>query len=387
MTRETDRTEANTHSKPGSASYPELNDALERHNLSLFVGADLPREVTGLPSRTDLAHELARRKGLDESLSLAEVAQHVARGGNRWDFTAFIRDRLDTTGKSPQPFHRRIVELVRDHEIETTITTAYDSLLELAFQETGIGISRVVRGSDVGFVNPERPTLIKLYGDAQQPDTLTVTEDDHYGLWRDRDKEDLLYEIRSVLRRQTVLFVGYHLADPDFNLLWREILDRAGRFARNAYAIWSGPSEANVQMWRDRGIIILDADPLGVLAELSAQPEPSALHTPPSSPPAPDTEQSGIGSSEGPEWKGSDRQHLIALREILSTRFSEDDLRTLCFDLDFVEYDDLPGQGRGNKARELVAFAERHDKVAQLVDAGQRLRPDVPWEGVLQDML
>ena len=152
------------------------------------------------------------------------------------------------------------------------ITTTYDNLLELAFQKAGIALNRIVRGSDVSFIDPNRATLIKLYGDAQQPDTLIVTEDDHYGLWRDRDKEDLLDEVRLALRRNVILFLGYNLSDPDFQLLWREVLDRTGRFPLGAYAIWSGLPEADVQMWRDRDIIIQDTDPLQILDEVSAQP-------------------------------------------------------------------------------------------------------------------
>jgi hypothetical protein len=203
-------------STPQPSLHPELNDALTRRTLALFIGADLPREVTGLPSRADLARELARRKGLDESLSLAEVAQRVSQVGNRWEFTDFVRNALDTTGKSPQPFHRRIVELVKTHQIETLITTAYDNLLELAFQEAGVGINRVVRGNDVSFIHPDRPTLIKLYGDAQQPDTLVVTDRDHSDLLRDREKEPLVDEVRRAFRRNTVLFLGYNLSDSDF---------------------------------------------------------------------------------------------------------------------------------------------------------------------------
>lgn len=265
MNNQANSTQGKAYSRPGNGAHRELIDALERRSLALFIGADLPRDATGLPSRAGLARELARRKGLDESLSLAEVAQRVARGGNRWEFTNFIRDQFDTTGKSPQPFHRRIVELVQEHEIKALVTTAYDNLLELAFQDAGMPINRVVRGSDVSFIDPSRPTLIKLYGDIQQPNTLVVTEDDHYDLGRDRDKEDLLHEVKTVLRRQTVLFLGYNLADPDFNLLWREVLDRAGRFNRTAYAVWPGLSDSEVQIWRDRGIVILDEDPMGVL--------------------------------------------------------------------------------------------------------------------------
>ena len=92
---------------------PELANALERRTLALFVGADLPRGISGVPSRGDIARELARHHGLDESLPLAEVAQRIGQAGNRWTFTAFIRDSLD--GAAPQPFHRRLVALVQQH--------------------------------------------------------------------------------------------------------------------------------------------------------------------------------------------------------------------------------------------------------------------------------
>jgi NAD-dependent SIR2 family protein deacetylase len=260
-----------TLSKKQSIPTRELNEALQRHTLALFIGADLPHEVTGLPSHTDLARELARRKGLDESFSLAEVAQRVSQAGNRWEFTNFIRNALDTTSKSPQPFHQQIVALVKEHRIEAIITTAYDNLLELAFQQTGVGFNRVVRGSDVNFIEPDRPTLIKLYGDAQQPDTLVVTDQDHSNLLRDRDKEAVIDEVRRAFRGNTVLFLGYNLADPDFRFLFDQIAE--SRFARLAYAVWSGLPEADVRMWRDRGIVILDVDPLGILdAGMSTAP-------------------------------------------------------------------------------------------------------------------
>ena len=259
-----------------SAAVPELADAMARRTLALFIGADLPRTVTGLPSRADLARELARRKGLDVGqdaillCSLAEVAQRVSQAGNRWEFTAFIRDALDTTGKSPQSFHRHVVALVKEHQVETIITTAYDNLLELAFQEAGIGINRVVRGSDISFINRDRPTLIKFYGDAQQPDTLVVTDRDHSDLLRDRDKEPLVDEVRRAFRRNTVFSLGYNLADPDFRFLFDQIAE--SRFARTAYAVWPGLPEADVRMWRDRGIVILDVDPLGILGKVGMPP-------------------------------------------------------------------------------------------------------------------
>ncbi len=245
---------------------PELAEALDQRNLALFLGADLPREVTGLPSRADIARELARRKGLDESLPLAEVAQRVGRAGNRWEFTNFIRNALDTAGLSAAPFHQRVAVLVKEYQIEILITTAYDNLLDLAFQQAGTGLNHVVRGGDVHFVKPGRPTLVKLYGDAQQPDTLVVTDRDHSDLLRDRDREPILDEVRAAFRRHTLLFLGYSLADPDFRFLFDQVAE--SRLARTAYAVWTGLPEIDVQMWRDRGIVILETDPLSLLNTL-----------------------------------------------------------------------------------------------------------------------
>jgi hypothetical protein len=343
---------------------PELTEALERGALALFIGADLPRQVTGLPPRADLACELARRKGgalarVDESLSLAEVAQRVSRAGKRWEFTAFIRDALDATGRSPQPFHRRIAELVKAHEIKTIITTAYDNLLESAFQEAGIGINRVVRGSDVSFVNPDRPTLIKLYGDAQQPDTLVVTDRDHSDLLRDREREPLLDEVRRALRLNTVLFLGYNLADPDFRFLFDQIAE--SRFARTAYAVWPGLPEVDVQMWRDRGIAILDTDPLGILGEIATQPAPQGRP------------EETVMVPEGAEMLTWD---TAAIRQLLTAAFDDEELTVLCFDYFRPVYEDLSsGMSKGEKVQRLLDFCDRHGQLEELLKQVRERNP------------
>ena len=77
-----------------------------------------------------------------------------------------------------------------------------------------------------------------------------------------------------------------------------------------------------------------------------------------------------------------DRERLVALRQVLVSRFDEGELRTLCFDMGIC-YDDLPGQGRADRARELVAYLERRGRIPELGTVGQRLRPDVPWDDLL----
>jgi hypothetical protein len=73
------------------------------------------------------------------------------------------------------------------------------------------------------------------------------------------------------------------------------------------------------------------------------------------------------------QWKG-----LVQLRQVLSSRFDLEELRTLCHDLD-VDFDDLPAQGKSNKARELVAHLARRNQLGRLLEVGQEQRPDVSW--------
>ncbi len=75
--------------------------------------------------------------------------------------------------------------------------------------------------------------------------------------------------------------------------------------------------------------------------------------------------------------------HLTGLRQILIQRFDEGELRTLCDDLD-VDYDSLPTIGKANKARELVSYLERRDRIPDLVELGKAQRPDIPWEDALE---
>jgi hypothetical protein len=69
------------------------------------------------------------------------------------------------------------------------------------------------------------------------------------------------------------------------------------------------------------------------------------------------------------------------LRQILVKYFDDDELRTLCFELQ-VEYADLPSPSRKGKARELITYLERRDRLHKLIAIGQAMRPNAPWESL-----
>lgn len=339
---------------------PQLVDARQKQALVFFIGADLPQSITGLPSRSDLARELARRFGVTSSSSLAEVAARVSRAGNRFEFTEFIRTSLSPSGMSPRLFHQRIVELVKDDGMKTVITIAYDGLLEMAFQQAKLRFNRVVRGSDVSFVRPSWPTLIKLYGDIGQPESLVVTDQDHSNLLRDRDKEALVDEVRRAFRNNSILFLGYNLADPDFRFLFDQFAQ--DRFARTAYAVWPGQPEEDVQMWRDRGIVILDEDPFGVLVE--AKRSASVLPVPVPS------READLTLEELPE------HDTVTIRRLLFDAFSDEELMAFCFDHFQSLYQDFAsGMSKSEKVQRVLDYCARHGQFDRLLELVEEKNP------------
>ena len=73
------------------------------------------------------------------------------------------------------------------------------------------------------------------------------------------------------------------------------------------------------------------------------------------------------------------REFLIHLMESLNRHFNKGELKTLCFELG-VDYDDLPGEGKAEKARELVAYVDRHGMLERFIVRCQELRPTVDWK-------
>ncbi|MBN1887699.1 MAG: hypothetical protein JW850_06900 [Thermoflexales bacterium] len=74
------------------------------------------------------------------------------------------------------------------------------------------------------------------------------------------------------------------------------------------------------------------------------------------------------------------------LRQIVITHFNGGELRSLCFDTG-VDYDSLAGENRDDKARELIAYFERHKSVAELVKIVHRLRPNAAWQATIPSQL
>jgi V8-like Glu-specific endopeptidase len=68
------------------------------------------------------------------------------------------------------------------------------------------------------------------------------------------------------------------------------------------------------------------------------------------------------------------------IHQLLLAHFDKEELKTLCLELG-VNYDDLPGSGRSNKARELITYLARRGRLPELRTAVIAARPTAVWPG------
>jgi hypothetical protein len=74
-----------------------------------------------------------------------------------------------------------------------------------------------------------------------------------------------------------------------------------------------------------------------------------------------------------------EHEERVRLATLIGQTFNEEDLKNLCFRLPDLDYENLPGEGRQGKIRELVEFARRHNMEDQLLGQLRALRPKAAW--------
>lgn len=86
-------------------------------------------------------------------------------------------------------------------------------------------------------------------------------------------------------------------------------------------------------------------------------------------------------SAESSQEKSVDLRKLL---RALNDSFSEDDLRDLCFELQ-LDFENLPGTVKKDKARELIIHFDRRKRINVLVATFRELRPNVDFETIVLD--
>jgi hypothetical protein len=240
----------------------ELVEQFARGNGVIFVGAGLSQGA-GLPGWADLVRELAAElDGCPTDATPHDIAQYYDIEYGRRRLVERLRDRLDTLDVHPTPVHEALTSL----PVSAIFTTNYDDLLEWALRAAKCPFTPVISNVDTSFWSADRLQLVKLHGDLDQPESITITAEDYERFAAQRPTLSRL--LATTLQTRTVLFLGYSAADPDLRLILTQVRDESGRFARNLYTVQFGPPPLAVKDLERRG---LKVDDLGKQPDTAAR--------------------------------------------------------------------------------------------------------------------
>lgn len=76
--------------------------------------------------------------------------------------------------------------------------------------------------------------------------------------------------------------------------------------------------------------------------------------------------------------------NYVKLSKLVARHFDTSELKALCFELE-INYDDLNGANKQDKARELISYLERRNKIMELVAKFKALRPNSSIESIFTE--
>jgi hypothetical protein len=129
------------------------------------------------------------------------------------DPTDLLLDVLKAVGKNPQ------TELCRWNSYVMRLPSCYDD--QPKYRPTS-----------------ECPLVYQLFGNIKEPRSLVLTEDDYFNylIGVTRNKDLIPRAVRAILADSTLLFLGFHLDNWDFRILFHSIMNQEGSERLNDYA-------------------------------------------------------------------------------------------------------------------------------------------------------
>jgi hypothetical protein len=215
----------------------------------------------GWKRKKHLMGTVKSRKALSAP-SVAQGAEIFERQKGRGELLTSLKERLELEGVPPTPAHQVAVD-----RFSLILTTNHDRLLESAAASAESGHEVRYRGDAVPMPGDESKVIFKLRGGFEREGSLVLTPEDRKAhAWNEVNQKQL----RQVLRKQVILFVGYKPDEEEFEILWDDLsLCYGGELPRCHMAVAQGRINDYLwQKWVWRGLLMFTADPAECMSEI-----------------------------------------------------------------------------------------------------------------------
>ena len=185
-----------------------------------------------MPDWPELTAILAKDAGTKPGTEPTSVAQRYEQRFGRVQLIEAVRKSLHPEKARPGKAHRAFVQLPFD----TIYTTNFDLLLEDAYSEATRPYRSLVGELQLPFhAGQIASSIIKMHGDLRHEEHVVITKRD-YDEFMERYPV-ITTHLSAMLITRTPLFLGYSLADPDFENIRKIVRSRLGVFERMSYVI------------------------------------------------------------------------------------------------------------------------------------------------------
>jgi hypothetical protein len=262
------------HSNDWSASELALiADLVQRQRCVLFLGPGIHAAApSGAPYQysadqappvgSALSRHLAQTAGLLETFPLEDPG-NLSRVAMFYEETRGRRRLVDAiaavqVNKRPSPLLQALAQL----NFPVVVTTNYDRLFEQALMAIGkeplvSAYSPDPKPTDFfRETSPQRPGILKLHGDIEQPESIVITDEDYIQFalrMGDREPYDPVPLIlKYYMTEWSSLFLGYSLFDYNNRLLFEALRRKIDVKLSDMYVVDWRPDPLLVSSWQDR---------------------------------------------------------------------------------------------------------------------------------------
>ncbi|SDP79292.1 SIR2 family NAD-dependent protein deacylase [Clostridium gasigenes] len=238
--------------------YGNLVEKIRNNEVILWVGAGFSK-YAGLPLGSQLVEMVKNdmsekeRELINHINLLPDLAEEYVQIKSRVDLIRLLKRNIDINiDFNKLTAHQAILRIP---QIKNIITTNYDCLFEKVFEEN---IEVIAKDSDVAFISDEKINLFKIHGDFNNKENMIITRSDYTDFFNGKINSLLWNELKSLMAKKSILFVGYGFGDQNVDAIFKDICDKLGEFKKESYLVVPGLDQYKIKRLSKNDIRYLD---------------------------------------------------------------------------------------------------------------------------------
>lgn len=246
----------------------EVFELIRQEQVILWAGAGLSR-YAGYPNAQKLGKLIlktltpAQRALFQSNQSLDALAeQYVKVTGNKKDQLMAALHPIFSKKPTSIEFHKKLSVIPH---IKTIITTNYDSLFEIAYENK---IQAIAGSSDLKKINKKQPEVFKIHGDLNHTDNIIISKSDYANFYRLGDENVYWTTVKERIINNNVVFIGYNFGDINIDTIINSISEQLGDNRKKYFLVAPDFKDYEIESLRTRNIQYIDSSGENFITQL-----------------------------------------------------------------------------------------------------------------------